>query len=52
MTSQEVIADTKDCGLRALMLIPFQTCSSVRTGVAPGGFTGLLAAKLDLVLMV
>lgn len=33
-------------GSRALISRPFHTCSSVKSGVTPGGLTSLLAAKL------
>lgn len=42
---------TNDWGSRALIPRPFQTCSSLKTGVAPGGLTRLLTAKLAGVMV-
>lgn len=43
-TSHDSKISRKRCGSRALMTSPFQSWSMVKTGDAPGGFTGRVAA--------
>jgi hypothetical protein len=47
-TSHCSIAGTKRCGCSALRRKAFQTCAWLRTGVAPGGFTGAVKAVVNV----